>query len=589
MRPSASSPTFSAADGAWTGAPAGGRPIRGLADAETLLVAALLVYVGGLALWPMLRLFAEVLLVEGRDASSLLAEVWSGRATVRALRNTIEAGLGATLVSLAIGTGTALLVGLTDVRAKPAIVFLLLLPLLIPPQITALAWLELMGPGSPILGPLGLAPPPGTANPLYSASGVILVMGVEHATIVFLAVRAGLRALPRDLVEAARLAGASPLRVTATVLVPLLRPAILAGAALAFVSSIGNFGVPALLGIPGRYPVLTTLIYQRLNGFGPSVLGEVAALALILAALAAIGLAARAAAAARGRTTGERTGAPVEPFRLGRARPAAEAALWALLLAVSVLPLLALLATSLVPALGVPIGPGTATLDNFRFALFQQDAVRRAFANSFVLAATAAAASAAVSVPLAYLTVFRRNRVARILDLVADGPYAIPGIVLSIAAILVFLRPLPLLGVSLYGTAWIILAAYLARFLALALRPTLAGVEQIDRGVEEAARMAGAGLFRRLFTIVLPLAAPSAAAGALLVFMTAFNELTVSALLWSTGNETLGVMVFALHYEGNSPAAAAVATVSIAVTLALALAAGALGRRLPEGVVPWRA
>ena len=71
--------------------------------------------------------------------------------------------------------------------------------------------------------------------------------------------------------------------------------------------------------------------------------------------------------------------------------------------------------------------------------------------------------------------------------------------------------------------------------------------------------------------------------------MTAFNELTVSALLWSTGTETLGVAVFFLHYEGNSPAAAALAAVSVAVTLGLAGLLGVLGRRLPEGVVPWRA
>jgi iron(III) transport system permease protein len=78
-------------------------------------------------------------------------------------------------------------------------------------------------------------------------------------------------------------------------------------------------------------------------------------------------------------------------------------------------------------------------------------------------------------------------------------------------------------------------------------------------------------------------------AGALLIFMTALNELTVSALLWSTGSETLGVVVFALQYEGNSPAAAAVAVISVAVILALAAIATTFGRRLPEGVVPWQA
>jgi iron(III) transport system permease protein len=165
----------------------------------------------------------------------------------------------------------------------------------------------------------------------------------------------------------------------------------------------------------------------------------------------------------------------------------------------------------------------------------------------------------------------------------------VPGTVLAIAVIIMFLPPLPLLGVSLYGTLGIILVAYLARFLALALRPTVAGMELVSRNLDEAAQVAGAGVFTRLRAIILPAVAPSAAAGALLIFMTAFNELTVSALLWSTGRETLGVVVFFLAYEGNSPAAAAVAVISIAVTLALALVASALARNLPEGVVPWRA
>src|SRR5262249_52799110 len=115
------------------------------------------------------------------------------------------------------------------------------------------------------------------------------------------------------------------------------------------------------------------------------------------------------------------------------------------------------------------------------------------------------------------------------------------------------------------------------------------GMERVNRNLDEAAQVAGAGVLRRLAAVILPVVAPSAAAGALLIFMTTFNELTVSALLWSSGRETGGVVVFFLQYEGNSPAAAAVGTISVAVTLALAGLAGRLGRNLPDGVVPWRA
>lgn len=559
------------------------------ADGERLLLAIVAVYVLALCLVPLLRLFAEAVLPAGGGPAgglALMAEVLTSRAARIATAKTLEAALGATALSLILGTGTALLVALTDIRLKTALVFLLLLPLLIPAQISALAWLELMGPSSPILRPLGLAPAPGQPNPLYSREGIILLMGIEHSTMVFLAVRAGLRTIPAELVDAARAAGARPLRVVRAVVLPLLAPAMVAGAALAFVSAIGNFGIPALLGIPGRYPMLTALIYQRLSGFGPSALGEVAVLAMVLAVLAALGLLVQALAL-RGGVSIAGSGAPVAPLRLGPWRLPVEAAVWSLLVLIAILPLLALVGTSVVQALGVPLTWQTLTLAHYDFVL-GADATRRAFANSASLALVAAVASVVVSVPLAYLAASRRHPLARALLAVTDAPFALPGIVLAIACILVFLRPLPLLDIGLYGTLWLILIAYLARFLALGLRPTLAGMAQVDRALDEAARIAGASTLRRLWSIVTPLVAPAAAAGGLLIFMTAFNELTVSALLWSTGHETLGVIVFNLYDEGNATAAAAVAVLTVLATLAAALAAALLARRLPHGVLPWQ-
>lgn len=566
------------------------RPSALLPSGRAVLLSLLAAYVAAVAIWPLARLFLEALAPgEEGQALGLLAEQWGSRATLRALRNTVEVSVLSAVLSVVLGTAAAAVVMLSDIRARSAAVFVLLLPLLIPSQITALAWIELTGSASPLLNALGLAPAPGSTNPLYSKWGIILVMGIEHAGLVFLAVRAGLYALPRDLVEAARLGGARPPRIVRSVLLPLALPSILSGAALAFVASIGNFGVPALLGIPGRYTVLTTLIYQRLQGFGPSVLGEVAAISIILAALAALGLLMRAVLA---RTYGakiDRSAASVEPFPLGRARIPFEAAVWVVLLVISVLPLIALVGTALLPALGVPLRLDTASLANFRFVLFGYEAAQRAFANSFVLAAASAAISATAVLPLAYFAVLERNRVARLLDVLADAPYAVPGTVLGIAMILVFLPPIPGLGLSIYNTGWIILIAYLARFLALAARPAMAAMEALDPALDEAARISGARILMRLRAVILPVIAPSLAAGGLLIFMQAFNELTVSALLWSSGWETLGVVVFFLHREGNSTAAAALATLSLLVTVTLAIAFSLCARWLPRGVVPWRA
>lgn len=554
---------------------------------DHLFLLLILAYVAVIGLWPLLRLFSETFTSVPGQPFALLQEMWSSHSLQRALSNTIIASLGATLIATIIGTLMALVIGLTNLPGKSLAVFIFLLPLLIPPQITAMAWTEFTGGNSPVLQLLNLAPAPGSANPLYSGYGITLVMGIEHAAIVFLTVRASLYSLPRDLIEAAQLAGAGPKRITRKIILPMLQPAILGGAALAFVSAIGNFGVPAILGIPGRYPMLTTLVYQQLNGFGPSVLGSVSAVSLVLVALAAIGLGLKALLSTRPAVI-ER-GAALHPFPLGGWMVIVLPLLWLWLIISALMPLLSLITTSFLPAIGVPLTAATATFDNYRFVLLNDAGTRRAFVNSFALAAAAGVLSALIALPLGYFLALRRSRLARLIDLLADAPYAVPGIVLAIGVILVLLPPLPYLHVSLYGTIWIILIAYLARSLPLALRPTAAAFEQLDRALDEAGQVAGAGLVKRLRRILMPSVAPSLMAGAILVFMIAFTELTVSALLWSTGHETLGVVVFMLHGEGNTTAAAALAVLMILVITVLALVMSAVSRWLPKGVVPWQA
>lgn len=555
---------------------------------EHILLAGLAVYIGVLVVWPLGRLLTEALRPgEAGQVLGVLFDALENRALSRALNNTIITALGATAISVFVGTVAALVLRLTDIPGRAPLMFLMLMPMLIPPQISALAWIELSGPSSPLLNLLAIAPPPGTTNPLYSMGGIIWVMGLEHAPLVLLSVAAGIATVPRDLTEAGRIVGARPRRILLKIVLPSLYPSILAGAALAFVSAIGNFGVPALLGIPGRVTVLTTLIYQRLNGFGPSVLGQVAAVALVLVGLAAIGLAIRTYASRFAGAPLDRTGSRLEPFSLGRWRLAAGSAFWLFTLVIAVLPLLALLASALVPALGVRLSPETVSFANFSNVL-RNDAIGRAFSNSFLLALLTASICAMLSIPIAYMACIRRNRIARLLDGLADLPYAVPGTVVALGMIIVFLPPIPVLGISIYGTFAILLAAYLSRFLLLALRPVGASLASIDPALDEAGRVVGARTWSRLAFIVFPMALPSALAGGLLIFMTAINELTLSALLWSTGTETLGVMVFFLQYEGNSPSAAALATLVVAFSLGLALVADLIGRRFAPGVVPWQ-
>ncbi len=563
-------------------------PARRIAGGETLWLAALVVFVGIIAVLPIVRLLWEGAgpFFLGNDSPAV--EVLSDPTTWRATRRSFETAVGGAFLSLVLGTLFALLVALTDLRGKLLLTFCFMIPLMIPPQVTALSWIQVFGASSTLLTMLDLAPAPGSKHPLYSREGIVLLLGIQHAPLVFLTVRAGLRSLPREAVEAARMAGAGTLTVFRTIILPLMTPTLTVGVALAFVSSIGNFGIPLFLGQPAGYQTLPVLIFSRLSGFGPSIISEVAVLAILVSAIAAIGVSAQSWLMRRGdfRTIG----VPSRPlaFVLGHWRLPAEAGCWLIVLLVLVLPVTALVAVTLVPAFGVPLTWNSLTVDAYVEVLWRQAVTVRAFQNSGFLAATATVMLVLASVPLAYFIAWRRNRLAGALSTVIDIPYAMPGIVLAIAAILVFLKPIPVIEYSLYGTLWIILVAYLGRFATLAIRPAIAGLTQMDRGLDEAARMTGAGFVFRLRTVIGPLTLPLTAAGGILVFLTAFNELTVSALLWSSGSETLGVVLYNLDESGNHIQAAAIAVAAIVVIVVLMFAAHLAGRRLPSGVLPWR-
>lgn len=539
----------------------------------------------GFCVVPLLRLAAAgaASMLRG-DIRLLLSDpaVWS------AALNTLSTSLFGMLISIAIGGFFALTLTLADVRGKWCLSFLFMLPMMIPPQVTALAWIGLSGPSSPILKALGLAPPLGSAQPLYSIAGISLLLGVQHAPLVYLALRAGLLALPRDGIEAAKLSGASPVQVLRDIVLPLSLPGLIAGAAMAFVSGVGNFGIPAILGIPASIFTLPTLVYSRFSSFGVNTFGDIALLSAMIAVIAVAGLAVQERAL-RGRdyrVIGLSGSAAT--FRLGPARLPVEALLWLVLAVILVAPLLALVASSLVPAYGVVLSLKSLSFGAYEEILFRQTVTQTAFANSLFLATATALGLLVIGVLTAYALTRSAGRWAGILAAMIEIPYALPGIVVSVAFILVFAAPLPLLGVTIYGTIWIILAAYFASFFAVGLKPIISAFRQFDPALEEAARLSGAGFYRRLADIIVPLIAPAAGASVILVFLIACNELTVSALLWSAGTQTLGVVIYNLDDSGSYNLASALSVLVVAMVACLMLLLELLAVRLPKGVVPWR-
>lgn len=545
--------------------------------AEPVLGVALAVIVAWLSLLPLLRLAAAALSASG--------DVFASPSVIRALLRSVLTSIGGALVALVLGGAYATVVALTDARARRLLSVAALLPLLIPAQIIALAWMQMLSPGGPLPGWFAAA-----GDALYSGWGIALLLGVEHMPIVFLAARAVMTGLPGELIEAARADGARRWRVLRRIVLPLAAAGLVAGFGLAVVACLGSFGVPAMIGIPARYPTLAVLIYQRLTGFGPAMLPDAAALALALAVVSALAALATGWAARRvgAGTIGGAAGGTGR-IELGPWRAPVTLGLLAVSAIIMVLPLASLVATSLSRAYGVPLRPATATWDHYATVLHTAG-TWRAFTTSAWLAGAAAVSGIAIAVPAALVRSWGDRawlrRLIGALEPIVDAPYALPGIVLAIGMILLYSRPLPVLRTSLYGTPWIMLLAYIPRFLPLALRPVQAALARIDPAMDEAARAQGARFVRRLFAIAVPLLGPGAAAAVLLVLLTAFGELTVSALLWSPGHETVGVLIFSLNEGGNIAEASAV---SVLCLLFLFLLAG-LSALLPASarrVLPW--
>jgi iron(III) transport system permease protein len=549
-------------------------------------VALLLACVAVFAALPFGRLLLAAFAPGGHFDPSASFAAATGRVALIAAWNTVETGILSSLGALLLGAGFAIALATTDIRGKRVLALIYVMSLLVAPQVAALAYKTLAGPASPLLNAISLAPPPGTPNPLLGRFGVIFILSLHHAPLAAITLATGLRAIPASLIEAAQLDGATPPTILRKVILPLLRPHLVMAALLVFVAGVGNFGIPALLGLPASYITLPTLIYRQLTSFGPTGIADAAALSLSVAVIAGAGVLAITALARR--DAGREVEAPMKPFwMVGAWRPLVEAVLWTFIALCCLLPFASLLASALVPALGVKLTIGTMTLDKFVEVLWRQDVTTRAFVNSLLFAGSAALLLAFLAMALAYALERKAGKFRRTLEAVLEIPYALPGVVLAIACILLFLRPLPLLGISIYATPFIIVFAYLARFLPLALKPPLAAMAVLARDQEEASALDGANAWQRLRHVIVPNLLTAAAAGGLLVFLLAFNELTVSALLWTAGTETLGVVLYSLEDAGLGGEAAAI---GVSTTLVVALVMAALDRlraKLPPGVLPW--
>jgi iron(III) transport system permease protein len=542
------------------------------------LVALLLI---ALVAYPSLTLVANSLSVNGAPGLDHYLNLLRSPANLTVLRNTLVVGVWTALGGTALGVLLAWLMARVDLPLKPVWRVLLIVPYLVPPFIGAIAWVYLLGP----VGYINRAwmDLTGVREPLfviYGQTGTILVLILYSYPIAYLVSLGPMRQLSSALEEAARISGARPLRVLWDITLPLLLPNIAASALLIFMAAMANFGIPAVIGFPDRFFVLTSQIYQVILNFDqPDNLQIAAAMSMQLVGLSLLLLwllqrvqARRSFAIVSGKSDA------LLAVNLGRWQYLALAFVVLLVLVAVVAPLLAILATALTRAPGVRLTLETATLVHFETLFGTIAKVPRAFVNSFTLAFAAASLIALLSLVIAYLTARMKARGRALIEGMVTLPYALPETVTALAMILTFIRPIPLLHISIYNTIWILLVAYLTAFLAFGVRAVSAALHNLDPSLEEAARIAGASPLRAFRQIVAPLVRGSVLAAWFLAFMPSLTELTLSALLFSVGNETIGQVVFGFYQEGRFNVAAALAFMVTVVVLLLSVVLSRLTR-----------
>lgn len=482
----------------------------------------------------------------------------TSQAKAAIVHTVIVAGL-ATVFAVGIGVAMAVLATRSDLPGRRVLGMLWVAPLLIPAYVVGLAWLGAYFRGGLSGHWIGIE-----CSWLEGPIGLVLLLGLQGCPLAYLLIRSVLSGQRvAELEEAARVAGASPLRLARDVTLPLLRPALAAAALLVFVMAASDFGIPAILAIPAGFPMVTTLIYAQLSFAGGQ--HAIASATALSGCLGVIGLVVvfalnrlSTSTVVGTRSTRRATGTPL--VNLGRARWP----LFVLALGFSVatlgLPLLALVLQALNQGFTMSLSPAQWTAANITAAF--SGANLTALGRSVLLAGSAAILVAGGGALFAVLA--RRSRLMNMLSGLSTVAFALPGSVIAVAALLAWEH-------WLYGTLLIIVLAYLARFMAVGIRSADASLASLPEEQVHAGRVAGARPVRVAMDIVRPALTPGMLAGFVVVFLLAVHELTISSLLYVPSTETFAVRVLNAEQGGNLALSAALAVV---VTVLTALVAG---------------
>ncbi|MBQ1492956.1 MAG: iron ABC transporter permease [Blautia sp.] len=494
-----------------------------------------------------------------------------------ALRNTLIAASATMVFGTFLAFPLAWLVGRTNLYGKKVFRFLFVVTYMVPPYVGAMAWLRLMNPNVGTINQwirslFHLGNTPGPLN-VYTLWGLIWVLTTFYYPYAFITISRAMEKMDPSLEEASRISGASPLRTVFTVTVPLMMPSLISGALLVFVSAASCYGIPSIIGAPGRVHTVTTRIVEY-NALGQQGLNDATGMAIFLMVLAILILFLSDVVLAK-RQYITVSGKSVQPaiVDLGRWRLPLTLLVSLFAVVVIVIPF----ATILLTSLKIDVGKSAFRRENFTLTnwttVFARAETMSCLKNSLLYGAVTATIGIVIACVMGYLLQRTRVRGRKIPDFLITLGSGTPSVVIALGLIMTMKGSF---GINIYNTAYIMIIAYLIKYMMMGMRTVVSAMSQIHVSLEECSQISGASWLKTMFQITGKLIFPSIAAGWFLIFIPSFYELSMTTLLYSSTTKTIGFQLYEYWTFTSQPMACAMAFGILVIVVALNFVLGRL-------------
>ncbi len=542
--------------------PSAGAKKFGMAEIIFLLSVLILVVIVAL---PVVLIFWTSFIVDGHLNMQAVMNTIMQEETFQALKMSIMIAACVTVTCTFVGSLFAWLVTRTDLPFKETMKVLFTVPFMLPAFIGALAWKMLLSPRAGYINQLWMAIT-GTRHALfniYGFWGIVIIETMYLFPFVFIQVSGALERMDPTLEESARISGAGLFTITRKITIPLIMPAVVAGALLVCLYSLSHFGTPAILGTEVGIYTIPTMIYELIHQSAGSFTAIRAAtvLSVVLVLSAAVILYAQNKVIKSGRFQ-IIAGKSVRPtvLKLRGLRTPLFIFCCVYLLITVVMPTVTIFLVGFLNTYGLPLALENMSWENYRYVLFEWKLTKDAIWNSAYLSLSAAFVTMIAGGIISYVLVKLKVRGKWFLEFLGMLPFSLPGTVIALGVILTWSGRF---GINIYNTAWIIFVAYIARYMAFSLKSNSAALEQVHDSLVEASRASGATPWQSLRDIVIPLIRPGMVAAFFLIFLPALRELTTSVLLYGPTTRTIGVAIYTLNEDGETVYACALAGVAL--------------------------